>query len=293
MPPKQQQTRRGRKPKKDANEPESYMYDINSGSVINCASAGTKGTAEETIVLRLNIGQASSSSCEKVAIPEAYNNDCTYDSFATRPCEVQETERSDATDEHKRHKIISLLQELDASADQRWPSNTNICCHWCCHTFSNAPFGIPTKYVGNKYHVIGCFCSLECAAAFNFSVKGSCEEIWSNYSLINQLSRDLGHKPHVKPAPNRLVLKMFGGHLSIDDFRNYCYTSKILNVNFPPMSTLTQHVEEISEADVNTEYRYVPVDTDRINRYKEKLKLRRTKPLTSTDNTLDNLVRST
>jgi hypothetical protein len=80
---------------------------------------------------------------------------------------------------------------------------------------------------------------------------------------------------------------MFGGHLSIEDFREFCRTSKIININFPPMLSLTQQIEEINESDLNKEYKYIPLDTERINKYKDKIKLKRSKPLTTYENTLD------
>jgi hypothetical protein len=83
---------------------------------------------------------------------------------------------------------------------------------------------------------------------------------------------------------------MFGGHLDIDAFRNNCNTTKILSVNFPPMMTMTQQIEEVNECDINSEYRYIPIDHDRINRYKEKLTLKRTKPLTDYKHTLDHMM---
>jgi hypothetical protein len=51
--------------------------------------------------------------------------------------------------------------------------------------------------------------------------------------------------------------------------------------------TLTQQIEEINESDINNELRYIPVDTERINRYKEKIHLKRTKPINTSENTLD------
>ena len=53
------------------------------------------------------------------------------------------------------------------------------------------------------------------------------------------------------------------------------------------MMTLTQQIEEINESDINSEFKYIPLDTDRINKYKEKIKLKRTKPITEFKNTLD------
>jgi hypothetical protein len=208
-------------------------------------------------------------------------------------------------------RVVELLKDFEMkSRSSEWPSSTSICCYWCCHTFMTPPFGIPVKYVEGspstehhgKFHVFGCFCSLECAAAYNFDAcSDSIDEKWERYSLINFLSRSLAsddpaqqqqrQQARVKLAPNRLALKMFGGHMSIEDFRATAQSSKMVNINFPPMATLTQQVEELNETDVRSEYRYIPLDIDRINRYKEKIILKRSKPTTaSKKNTLDSLM---
>lgn len=185
-------------------------------------------------------------------------------------------------------KIIELLKDFEEkNKHNEWPSNTSIHCYWCCHKFNNTPFGIPIKYIENKFYVYGCFCSLECCAAYNLESKDSADDIWERMSLINILGRKLNFNEYIKPAPSKLALKIFGGHMEIEDFRMYCKSNKIINVNFPPMLTLTQQLEEINEADVNNEYRYIPIDTERINKYKEKIKLKRAKPLTNFRNTLD------
>ena len=210
-------------------------------------------------------------------------------------------------------RVVELLKDFEMkSRASEWPSSTSICCYWCCHTFKNPPFGIPVKYMEGTssdigtFHVFGCFCSLECAAAYNFDASAdSIDEKWERYSLINFLSRSLdaradsavGDSPadqshtKVKLAPNRLALEMFGGHMTIDEFRSSAASSKIVNINFPPMATLTQQVEELNDSDVRSEYRYIPLDIDRINRYKEKIILKRSKPTTaSKKNTLDSLM---
>lgn len=185
-------------------------------------------------------------------------------------------------------KVIELLKDFEEkNKHNEWPTNTSIHCYWCCHKFNNTPFGIPVKYINDRFHVYGCFCSLECCAAYNIDSKDAADDVWERSSLINMLARKLGYRNYVKPAPNRLALKIFGGHMDIEEFRDYCQSNRIINMNFPPMMTLTQQIEEINEADVNSDYRYIPIDTDRINKYKEKMKLKRTKPVTNFKNTLD------
>ena len=198
----------------------------------------------------------------------------------------------DCNNDINRPRCVALLKDFEMkSKNHEWPSSTSICCYWCCHQFNSVPFGIPVKYVDKKFYVFGCFCSLECAAAYNFQTCESHDERWERYHLINVMSHKIGHVDRVRSAPCRLALKMFGGFMDIDAFRSYCKTStKVLSVNFPPMMTLTQQIEELNECDVSSEYKYIPLDIERINKYREKIVLRRTKPVTEFKNTLDSLM---
>ena len=187
-------------------------------------------------------------------------------------------------------KVVELLKDFEEkNKNNEWPQSTSIHCYWCCHKFDTPPFGIPVKYTSaGKFHVYGCFCSLECAAAYNFDAKdGGHDDIWERNTLINFIAKKIGYEKNIKPAPSRLALHMFGGHLSIQDFRGFCSTAKLININFPPMMTITQQIEEINDSDVSSDFKYIPVDTDRINKYKEKIYLRRTKPVNAHEHTLD------
>lgn len=294
--------KRGRKPKSVYNTYEAQPLE-----------AAQEASDDENIILKLNVNANASAKndlCSSVhGIPDAYNV-AACDAFDSKPVEIEsmmndvvERQPSVASTffneshvpENQEHhkcanlKVVHLLKDFEEkNKNNEWPSNTSIACYWCCHRFDNAPFGIPVKYVGGKFHVYGCFCSLECAAAHNLASKESIDEMWERYNLINLLSRKLGYtKGYIKPAPNRLALRMFGGHIPIEDFRKYTDTNKLININFPPMMTMTQQIEEINESDISNEYKYIPIDTDRINKYKEKIKLKRTKPLHDYKNTLD------
>ena len=188
-------------------------------------------------------------------------------------------------------KAIRLLMDFEEKCKNgEWPASTSIHCYWCCHAFSNTPVGIPLAYDEDqkKFMVYGCFCSCECAAAFNLDSRESSDELMMRHSLLNYMARDLGYTGIVRPAPSRLVLNIFGGPMTIETFRIHCQTARnLVLVNFPPMATVTQQVEEINQQDLRSEYRYIPIDTERVNKYKEKIKLKRTKPLVNYKNTLD------
>ena len=186
-------------------------------------------------------------------------------------------------------KVVDLLRDFEEKTKcQEWPRSTNVCCYWCCHPFDTEPFGLPIKFNGSAFSVTGCFCSPACASAYNFASLEGMDEIWERNSLLNLMVTKMGLMANaVKPAPNRLMLRMFGGSMDIKAFRAFCDTAKAAIVNFPPMVAMTQQVEEVFESDIACDYRYVPLDNARVNRYKEKLRLRRSKPLSTVKNTLD------
>lgn len=284
-------SRRGRKPKLVYNNFENPDF-FHSNS------------DDENIIMKLKVSSNDNDDVsqfdEDGSLPDPYN-EMNCNSYSSKPCEIDDMCGDISPGNQKEHasntqskslpnglKVIELLKDFEEkNKNNEWPQTTTICCYWCCNKFETPPFGIPVKYVDSKFHVYGCFCSLECAAAYNFSSKESVDEVWERHNLLSLLSKMIGYKDVLKPAPNRLALNMFGGHLNIDEFRSFCKTSKIININFPPMMTLTQQIEEINESDLNKEYKYIPIDTDRINKYKDKIKLKRTKPLTSFENTLD------
>ena len=83
----------------------------------------------------------------------------------------------------------------------------------------------------------------------------------------------------------------FGGFLDIEEYRKYTITAKkLIDCILPPMISYIPKLEEINKDIFNksdNQYKYVPLDYSRIKRFNDKLKLKRSKPLTEFKNTLD------
>ena len=177
--------------------------------------------------------------------------------------------------------------------EKTWPSSTNIHCFWCCHHFDNlTPCTLPVQKKESHYIVFGCFCSPECAAAYNFHEGDDTQEIWNRYSLLNLLYKNVYACKNlkIKLAPPRSVLKMFGGTLTIKEFREYNinYGRKI-SVNMPPMLSITQQIEE-TNTDNKNEYKkkFIPLDDVRVKNADINLRLKRKTPVSVSQNTLEN-----
>jgi len=256
--------KRGRKPKN------VYTYDV-----VSTVSAENIDDENVIVCLRIN-DEAAVKSDVDIDEPYAYNQD-TYENVSNIEDELFPEERREL--EKAGLRVVNLLQDFEEkNKNNEWPSNTSISCYWCAHGFDNVPFGIPIKYSDGAFSVCGCYCSLECAAASNFKDNDNIDELWERYSLLNFLNRKLGLENIVTPAPNKLALKKFGGFLTIEKFREFSHSKKIINTNYPPMTSITLQIEEINEYELHNDNRYIPLDTERIIRYKEKVNLRRMKP---------------
>lgn len=266
--------KRGRKPKQVYVTVDT-VPNVNNEEECNVSSLSD----DENVIVRLSVPDISNLT-DDTEHPCAYNEQ-VYDNIFNVNVNVNENDIFDKRqDDDSYHKVVNVLQDFEErNKNNEWPLQTSIACYWCCHRFNNAPIGIPINFVDGVFEVYGCFCSTNCAAAYNFNENTNQDEMWERYHLLNLLSRKMHGVPKVKCAPTRLSLKIFGGHLDIDAFRLRSHGNKFINVNFPPMISVTQQLEEISDYEIFTDCKYIPVDNERINKYKEKISFKRSKPL--------------
>ena len=146
---------------------------------------------------------------------------------------------------------FSLLRDFRSG----YPTSTDVSCWWCCHQFKNPPVGLPRKILGEAFEAIGCFCSFPCAAAY---AKDKPYNYRSSLGLLNMLYRRSrtdteGSKTdgensgleRVTPAPPRETLKMFGGLLTIDEFRQAARSGKQWRLIHAPLMPWQMYAEEM------------------------------------------------
>jgi hypothetical protein len=121
---------------------------------------------------------------------------------------------------------------------------TNIVCWWCTYEFDNIPFFIPDKYEKGTFYVFGCFCSCNCALAYNIDM--SDYRVMVRDVLIKEMYRQITNLKTVIPiSPKREILKKFGGILTIDEFRNNAFLlDKQYKMLFPPTIPLLLSITE-------------------------------------------------
>jgi hypothetical protein len=121
-------------------------------------------------------------------------------------------------------------------------------CWWDDQEFKNNRWGIPTKFVNDSFHIYGCFCSPNCAAAYLFNMYKDTDDIWNKYSLLNFMYNSIyGTNISVKLAPSKLILKKYGGDLSIKEYRS-TFNNKHNNyyINIPSTIVYNINVENIN-----------------------------------------------
>lgn len=136
---------------------------------------------------------------------------------------------------------------------ETWHHKTDVCCWWCCHQFDGVPVGLPVHFncMTRKFRVKGVFCSFNCMLAYRNEVMPS--KRGSDY-LINYLYSKMTGVEYasvdLKPAPSRFCLQMFGGELTIDEFRESAAQQKVFRMIHYPMFMSRDYVEEVDIANI-------------------------------------------
>ena len=210
------------------------------------------------------------------------NNDI-FDRFNQKNIEYSESLTSD------KNKSISIFTEFsEANKNNTWPSKTNVDCLWCCFSFTNTPYGIPIRKIQDTYQMFGNFCSPSCAASYIFEMNYLNEaEKLASYSMLNYLYKD-SNSEGINFAPSKLCLKKFGGRLSIEQYRNIVsFNKKELNVLIPPLMSIIPNVEETNITNNLDMISNSNLNSSRISKTGEILRLKRSKPLPDSNNTLE------
>lgn len=137
-------------------------------------------------------------------------------------------------------KLVNFTDNKQIVVDK-----TNIACWWCCHNFETIPCFIPDRYINDKFYVFGCFCTYNCAMAYNSNMGDN--RMNTRTSLIKELhNRIFGLSGQIYLAPAKELLQKFGGPMSIEEFRNNeLLCKKEHKINIPPLIPLLPTIEEV------------------------------------------------
>ncbi len=186
-------------------------------------------------------------------------------------------------------KSTLLVRFSDSNETKTIPEKSDAACFWCCHTFTNRPVVLPTRDTGEHLIVTGNFCCPECALAYLFDIHQDSHTRWDQLSLLYRVYGDacLGK---IHPAPPRAILKMFGGNLSIQEYRALMRSQTVrVDIHLPPMVSIlaTMDTKPIDFYDSSLTKNVNETIKERLHKAEEVLRLRRTKPLKAWESTLD------
>ena len=186
-------------------------------------------------------------------------------------------------------KSTLLVQFKDSSEVKTIPESTDVACMWDCHPFSWRPVVLPIRDTGEHLEVTGNFCSPECACAYLFDMRQDSHTRWEQLALLHRVYSE-ACKGKIHPSPVRNVLKLFGGSLSIQDYRGLIHSQKVrIDIHLPPMVSIlaTMDTKPIDFYDTSLTKGVTETVNERLQKAEEVLRLRRTKPLKAWESTLD------
>ena len=219
--------------------PEQATVEL-SPSAGNGGNSGS-GSGNGRVITNINVrGIGAGNSMEDIKV------DTVNQLKSSRENDIHSILRNSKTNVEK-----CLTQMDDCNKTGTWAKNTSVHCWWCCHPFDNPPCAIPNEFKNGVYNVYGVFCSPECAAAYSFDDTRTSTDIWERYTLLNMLYRNVYSDKHykIKLAPPRQTLKIFGGSLSIKEFRaNFQSMTHSYKIVMPPMISIIP-VQELSSID--------------------------------------------
>ena len=178
---------------------------------------------------------------------------------------------------YKIHKIMSEFHEK-----KEWPATSSYCCWYDCHPFNETPVGIPEKIIienGNiTFELSGNFCSYNCAYRYLNPCLNNTDDISlininldyiyaddkSNKTQLLELlcSIECNHQylNKIKPSAPRLSLKLFGGLLSIEDYRANFNQHTEFHIFKYPLVPIIYNIGELTKPDNQSKIDYSSVE---------------------------------
>jgi hypothetical protein len=183
-----------------------------------------------------------------------------------------------------------MKEILGRTRSPTYSSNTS--CFWCCHPFGWKACVLPISYDAyeNMYACEGHFCSPECAMATLYADPSLSDNTrWTRHALLNDMYRMMYPKSELTQAPPRTTLRLFGGPLDIEQFRQYTANSEdMVAVHLPPLRLFVPTMNV--QGPVRDVKKFVALSQETVDKASKELRLKRSKPVHNNVATLDKLV---
>jgi hypothetical protein len=199
------------------------------------------------------------------------------------------TQMSEQNNDYYNMKTTLLVQFKDSTETKTIPLTSDAACFWCCHTFNHRPVVLPIRDTGEHLEVTGNFCCPECASSYLFDMRQDSHTRWEQLALLYRVYGEMCNGK-IHPAPSKNALKLFGGNLSIQEYRNLIRSYNVrIDIHLPPMVSIlsTMDTKPIDFYDASLTKGVTETVKERLQKAEEVLRLRRTKPLKAWESTLD------
>ena len=191
-------------------------------------------------------------------------------SVAGPPMVVSSEEKTNRKDLIINSGIKRTSQEPLSVFSESWPVSSPYACWYCCHSFDTTPVGIPAILTNHVFRCYGNFCSYNCARRYLCPLKDDEDDMASMQSsndifkgddqgeklqlleLLYHLETGADLDEPIKTAPRRLILKMFGGNKTIEEFRRSFKTNTTYHTFKMPLASMAYHMEECTDTKTDT-----------------------------------------
>jgi hypothetical protein len=206
----------------------------------------------------------------------------------------EKTEVQAATSLEAFTKCELMVQYKELQPTKKLPSTTEIACFWCAHQFSWQPSIIPEREEKGTYRVYGNFCSPNCCMAYLLHESLDTHVRWERIALLHRLYGGLYSSGRIFPSPSRESLKLFGGPMTIQQYRGTIAGGKVrVDLQTPPMVSILGSIDTkpIDFYDSSMKHTISPLLGEVVPKAEEGLRLKRSKPLKERESTLDSVLK--
>jgi len=191
-------------------------------------------------------------------------------------------------------KVDLMVEYSQTKISKKLPDTTDIACFWCAHGFKGQPCVIPEREEKGVYRVYGNFCSPSCAMAYILQESLDSHVRWERVSLLHRIYSRAYETGRIFPAPLRDCLKLFGGPMTIEQFRDVISQGKIrIDIQIPPMVSILGSIDTkpIDFYDSSMKNTISPLLGEAVPKAEEGLRLKRSRPLKEKESTLDSVLK--
>jgi hypothetical protein len=213
---------------------------------------------------------------------------------AAAPPVVATTQKTTSISLETFTKCDLLLEFRETKTTKLLPEKTNVACFWCAHTFDWKPSVIPEREEKGTYRVYGNFCGPCCGMAYLLNEALDTHVRWERIALLHRLYGQGYVNGRIFPAPTRQSLQLFGGPMTIEQYRATINAGKVrIDTQTPPMVSILGSIDTkpIDFYDSSMKHTISPLLGEIVPKAEEGLRLKRSKPLKEKDSTLDSVLK--